>query len=160
MSVPLTGKVTSLTVKNTLHSNEIWTEELHIRNDSKDRKYVNIREIIKKLEELKTLENQLQETIKTVSEIIKNTPTGTQTIVKGPKGDKGDKGDPGESVVGPQGPPGKQGKQGLRGPSVSQLSNIPDVDVSSLVDGAVLVWSESKKRWVAQNVFETEETDE
>lgn len=156
MSVPLTGKVTSLTVKNTLHSNEIWTEELHIRNDSKDRKYVNIRDIIKKLDELKILETQLQETIKTVSEAIKNVPSENQQVVK--NGEKGDKGDPGPQ--GPQGPQGKQGKQGLRGPSVSQLSNIPDVDVSNIVDGAVLVWSSDKKKWVAQNVFEETESDE
>ena len=119
MSVPLTGKVTSLTVKNTLHSNEIWTEQLHIRNKD-DRKYLNVMDVVAKLDELKALEKQLQETIKTVTEAIKNTSTGTQQIVKGPKGDKGDKGDPGESVVGPQGPPGKQGKQGLRGASISQ----------------------------------------
>lgn len=159
MSVPLTGKVTSLTVKNTLHSNEIWTEQLHIRNKD-DRKYLNVMDVVAKLDELKALEKQLQETIKTVTEAIKNTSTGTQQIVKGPKGDKGDKGDPGESVVGPQGPPGKQGKQGLRGASISQLANIPDVDVSEIVDGAVLVWSADKKKWVAQNVFEEAEGDE
>ena len=158
MSVPLTGKVTSLTVKNTLHSNEIWTENLHIRNDKQDRKYINIREIIKKIDDLKILEKQLQETIQTVSEAIKNVPQGHQETIKGDKGEKGDKGDPG-----PQGPPGKQGKQGLRGQrgdNITQLSSISDVDISNIVDGAVLVWSASKNKWVAQNVFEGEEGDE
>lgn len=164
MSVPLTGKVTSLTVKNTLHANEIWTEELHIRNKN-DRGYCNIIDFLEeKLLELGQMELKMKETVSLVQEAMKSLKSIPQqqsdnpTPVKGEKGDKGPQGQQGPQ--GPQGPQGKQGKPGLRGPqgqkgeSINTLDSISDIDTSNIVDGAVLVWSSENKKWVAQNILE------
>lgn len=157
MSVPLTGKVTSLTVKNTLNATEIWSDAVHIRNPE-TRQYHNILEFVdQKLADIRLMEAQMKTTIEVVNKTLKALrdmprpeikPQTVQIPVKGEKGD-----------VGPQGPQGKPGKPGLRGPkgdSVSKLASIPDVDTSNLSDGAMLVWSAEKEKWVAQQVLEDE----
>lgn len=152
MSVPLTGKVTSLTIKNTLHANEIWTESINVRN-SEDRSYTNVMKYIDdKLRDIKILEDQMKSTIQAVTQAVDKikqqpiVPPQQQSV-------KGEKGDPGPQ--GPQGPQGKPGLKGAKGDTIKSLSSIPDVDVSQLKNGSVLVWSEEKKKWVTQ-VFELE----
>lgn len=151
MSVPLTGKVTSLTVKNTLNAKEIWSSSVNVKIGNQ---YVDILKFVdSKLAEVKLLEQKMNHTIATINNTLKcieqyktSTPSG------GPQGPVGPQG-----LQGPPGPPGKIGKTGLKGPkgdSVSKLASIPDIDVSELVDGCALVWSESKAKWVAQKIFE------
>ena len=157
MSVPLPGKVTSFTVKNTLNANEIWAESINIRKPD-SREYNNIMEYIdNRVNELKNLETNMKETISAVNDALvklKNIPDLQQTSNEPAKdGEKGDKGDTGSQ--GPQGPQGKTGNQGLRGQkgdSIKKLSSIPDIDISDIKDGSVLMWSESKKKWITQTI--------
>lgn len=159
MSVALPGKVTSFTVKNTLNANEIWAESINIRKPN-SRDYNNVIEYIdNKVVELKNLETKMKETISAVNDALvklQNIPDVQQTNNEPVKdGKQGPKGDPGPQ--GPQGPQGKTGNQGLRGQkgdSIKKLSAIPDIDVSGIKDGSVLMWSESKKKWVTQTIFE------
>lgn len=153
MSVPLTGKVTSLTVKNTLNANEIWSNSVNVKNGAQ---YVDILKFVdSKLQEVKILEQKMNQAITTINNTLKcmdqlRTQSSVQTSPQpGPQGPPG--------PIGPPGPQGKIGKTGLKGPkgdSITKLGTIPDVDINGLSDGCVLVWSEDKGKWVAQKIFE------
>jgi hypothetical protein len=82
----------------------------------------------------------LQETIQQLEQRI-------QQLEYRPVALQGPEGKPG--IPGPQGPPGKAGPRGLRGPAggVKKLSELEDVDLKKLKDGAVLSYSESKDTW-------------
>lgn len=80
-------------------------------------------------------------------------PAGPQGPA-GPAGSQGLQGPAGPA--GPQGPAGQDGqdgRDGIQGPrgqrgQVEKLQDVQDVDASGLEDGAILVWSSSKKKWV------------
>lgn len=152
MSSVLPAKVTSLSVKNTLNANEIWVDSLNVR---RDRDYIDIAKYVDtKIEEIRAMER----TIRDLETQINVTIAKLNGVVAGIKPQAGPQGPQGpQGIPGVQGPQGKQGDQGLRGPkgdSVTKLASIPDVDVSGLVDGAALLWSDAKKCWVAQTIFE------
>jgi hypothetical protein len=68
-------------------------------------------------------------------------PPGTvSTATKGLKGEKGDKGDDGEK--------GESGAQGPRGKGATKFSELLDVNIDGLDDGAVPMWSAKEKKWV------------
>ncbi len=95
--------------------------------------------------EFETILSNVMARLDTVEKFLQNLPPTTVSqapvsSVKGPKGDKGDKGEDGESVVGPQGPRGKNG--------VSKFSELLDVNMDGLDDGAVPMWSSKDKKWV------------
>ena len=163
MSVPLPMKATSLSVKNTLHANEVWAESLNVK-DKKSKKYVNVSDYIEeKIENVIDMEAKLksmiQEFNKVVNEIqvLKNSmelPLSSKkqtSDVPGPAGPAGPAG-----PTGPAGKIGPRGLRGLKGEGLTQISLASDVDVKKLKDGDVLVWSKENNKWIAQSIYEEE----
>lgn len=65
------------------------------------------------------------------------------SIHQGPPGPPGPPG-----PQGLQGPKGPQGPQGPQGPLKLKLSDLIDVDLNGLDEGAVLEWSTQQNKWV------------
>lgn len=164
MSVP-PMKVSGLTVKNTLHANDAWIENLFIKDKETKKNVEILPHINEKLKSIKEMEEKLKKTFQEMQIILKelqvmkdNLSSSSQKkeTVEGPPGPQGPPG-----LQGPPGPAGKQGPRGLRGQKgengVSKLSEMNDVDITNLKDNQVLVWSESTGKWTPQNIFETEE---
>jgi len=152
MSVPKPGKVTSFTVKNTLNANEGWFNEFNFKVDGK---YTSIEKYVEsKLQTIKDLESKLKLTIieieQAVQKLASSKPQNSEKSIQGPKGDPGIPGAPG-----PIGPPGKIGPKGLKGPkgdTITKLSMIQDIDMTDIKNGSVLVWNESKNKWVVNEL--------
>ena len=147
------GKLSSLVIKNTLSVRDIWADSVNIKN--KTGSFCNVTQIIdSKLAELKVFEDNVSKSMVEINKIIselnnmKTQPTQVPVSAAAPAVIQ---------VPGPVGPQGKPGK-GLRGPkgdTVKSLISIPDVDNDTdLVDGAVLMWSASKKKWIPQVITE------
>lgn len=162
MSIPLPMKATSLSVKNTLHANEVWIETLSVKNRETKKfvdvfKYVNdkldsVLDMEIKLKNMITEFNKAVEEIKTLKSL--ENPEAAVSSVPGPPGPAGPPG-----PMGPSGATGKMGTRGLRGlkgDSLTQISLASDVDVKKLKDGDVLVWSAATGKWSAQNIFDEE----
>lgn len=91
--------------------------------------------------ELEGVVNTLLQRIDTIEKYLQTLPPPVAAAgVKGEKGEKGDQGEPGEK--------GDTGPQGARGKGVSKLSEMTDVNLDGLDDGAVLAWSSKDKKWV------------
>jgi hypothetical protein len=155
MSVAHPGKVTSFTVTNTLNSNEIWANSIHIRKEG-SRDYHDVMKFInERLEEVAVLEKTIKSTIAAVNDMLialKSIPSKPAPGADGQQGPQGPQG-----TQGPQGPAGKVGTTGLRGPKgdiVAKLSSIADIDTTDVKDGYALVWSSAKSKWVGQAIFE------
>lgn len=156
MSVPLPMKATSLTVKNTLHSNETWIETLHIK-DKKTKKFVDVSKYIEeKIENVIDMELKLKSMIQEFEKVI--TSVNKIRSQEGQQGKQGPQGPPGPP--GPQGPQGATGKigpkglRGLKGESLTTLGSASDVDLKTLKDGDVLVWNEKQSKWIPTKIFE------
>lgn len=51
------------------------------------------------------------------------------------------------------------GIQGPAGLSVASMSDLSDIDITTLTDGCVLVWSTATNKWVAQTLLNTQQID-
>jgi hypothetical protein len=92
--------------------------------------------------ELEAVVSTLLQRIDTIEKYLQTLPPPA-AAVKGPKGDKGDPGEPGEP-----GEPGPQGPQGAKGKGATKFSELVDVNLDGLDDGAVPMWSSKEKKWV------------
>lgn len=61
-------------------------------------------------------------------------------------------------IQGPQGPQGIPGAQGPVGPSAA-ISTASDVDVSTKLNGSLLIYNQSLDKWVANNVLSAQYVD-
>lgn len=92
--------------------------------------------------------NQYTQIIHSLQETIQQLEQKVQQLeyrpvpLQGPEGKQG--------IPGPQGPAGKVGPRGLRGPGggAKKLSELTDIDLKKLKDGAVLSYSEKTDTWV------------
>lgn len=161
MSVPLPMKATSLSVKNTLHSNETWVETLYIK-DKKTKKFIDVSKYIQeKIESVVDMEIKLKTMINEFEKAIGDIKNIKLQGQKQEKGQQGQQGPPGpQGPQGPPGPPGAPGKigpkglRGLKGESLSTLSSASDVDTKKLSDGDVLMWNEEQSKWIPTKIFE------
>lgn len=166
MSIALPATATSFSVKNTFSAKQAYINELHIK-DLPTNKFKNIVEYIdEKTKSLSEMEAKMKMTIVDINKAItelssfRKNATEIQSVAgkQGLQGSPGLQGPPGPQ--GSQGPPGPQGKigpkglQGQKGDNIYKLSSIQDIDTSDLEDGAVLVWSTDKQKWVARIITE------
>jgi hypothetical protein len=82
----------------------------------------------------------LLQRIDTIEKYLQTMPPPSAGV-KGPKGDKGEDGEAGEPGI--AGPQGAKGKDGAR-----SISEMKDVNLDGLDDGAILVWSSKDKKFV------------
>lgn len=73
------------------------------------------------------------------------------TGVQGATGPAGNDGLPG--------PTGATGPQGIAGTSINKLSDIPDVDTTTLIDGSVLVYKASSSTWKSTTTLPEQNLD-
>lgn len=147
------GKLSSLVIKNTLSARDIWADTVNVKDsDGKSKDIVKL--LDSKLNEIKLLESTLKTTMTEINKIVLelNSIKSPSVQMVPIKGEIGPMGPPGPA--GPPGKPGSKGLKGSKGDSIHTLASIPDVDTSDLVDGSILVWSASKKKWVSQIITE------
>lgn len=77
------------------------------------------------------------------------------TGATGPIGPRGLVGDTGP--IGPSGPTGLTGSQGVTGyPGFSSINAAPDIDVTSLANGSMLVYNTTAAKWQATKVLQSQ----
>lgn len=126
---------------------------------SENKPDVNILDVLHEVQKKLTTLNQDQESselAQTVQQLSKENEALKERLqklevainsidsVQGDKGDKGDKGNKGDK--------GDKGRAGAKGDSLKKLSQACDVDVTELVEGSVLMWSHSRKKWLCREL--------
>lgn len=94
-------------------------------------------------EAVSVLTRRIESLEKHIQTLEKHIQTLGKSSLQGPPGPPGPQGEQGE-----QGPQGPQGPRGVSG--ASSLKDLKDVNLDGLDNGALLVWSSAKNKWVVE----------